>query len=292
MSGVVTKEDVLEYCSRMQGDDEAKQAACLKEEAIQLGGQFSLMATADCQAGRTKTTDEKEYQLRGLGGLSLSGGDPLTWQHVRSGKVLDGSCASGAPPITEQFKILCPVAVERLVGRLRNYRDESYWARFWKVDQRGIFDINQKRLVFSIQNPEEGLRSARAVFEERKVTTAREYSTKQILTYNMVFKYNGKDIYHLEVDQQDQRRGTRITKLTVSSPNISDAAGVSVGVRLIDVSGYNWKKLCQMYEAMINCRSPYSSNVTYILESAVESGSIQSMVSKFKVKEIEVEALN
>src|SRR4051812_47943514 len=31
ISGVVTKEDVLEYCSRMQGDDQAKQAACLKE---------------------------------------------------------------------------------------------------------------------------------------------------------------------------------------------------------------------------------------------------------------------
>lgn len=290
MSGVVTKEDVLEYCSRMQGDDEAKQAACLKEGAIQLGGQFSLMSTADCQAGRIKTTDEKEYQLRGLGGLWLNGGYSLTWQHVRSGKVLDGSCASGAPPITEQFKILCTAAVERLVGQLRNYLDKSYWAKFWRVDQRGIYDINQKRFVFSIVNPEEGLKSARAVFEERKVTTAQE--TKQILTYNMVFKYSGKEIYHLEVDQQDQRRGAKITKLTVSSPNMSDVAGVGVGVRLIDVPGYNWKKLCQVYEAMISCRSTYSSNVTYTLESTVESGSIQSMVSKFKVKEIEVEAQN
>jgi hypothetical protein len=250
------------------------------------------MSTADCQAGRIRNTDEKEYQLRGLGGLWSNGDYSLTWQHVRSGKVLDGSCASGAPPITEQFKILCSAAVERIVGPLRNYLDESYWAKFWRLDQRGIYDINQKRLVFSILNPEEGLRSARAVFEERKVATAHEYSTKHILTYNLVFKYNGKEIYHLEVDQQDRRRGAKITKLTVSSPNISDAAGVRVSLRLIDVPRNNWKKLCQIYEAMINCRSPYSSNVTYILGSAVESGSIQSMVRKFKVKEIEVGALN
>src|SRR5258706_7074579 len=71
MSGVVTKEDVLEYCSRMQGEDEAKQAACLKEEAVQLRGEFSLISTADCRAGRIKTTDEKEFQLRGVEGVHL-----------------------------------------------------------------------------------------------------------------------------------------------------------------------------------------------------------------------------
>lgn len=294
MSGVVTREDVLEYCSRMQGDDEAKQAACLKEEATRLRGEFSLTSTADCSAGRIKTTDEKEYQLRGLGGVWLNGDYSLTWQHVRSGKLLDGSCASGAPPITEQFKLLCPAAVERLVGPLRSYLDESYWARFWRVDQRGIYDTNQKKLVFSIQEPEEGLKSARAVFAERKVTTAQEESTRQILTYNMIFKFNGKDIYYLEVDQSDRRRGARITKLTVSSPNISDAAGVRVGSRLIDVAGYNWKKLCEEYEAQVNCRSPYSSKVTYVLDDDVVTGrtSIQSILSKSKVKEIEVEALH
>lgn len=210
---------------------------------------------------------------------------------ISSAEVKSNSC-SLAPAVTEQFKILCPAAVERLVGETRSYLDESYWTKFWRVDQRGIYDINQKKSVLSILKPEGGLRSARAVFEERKETTAQEYSTKQILTYNMIFKFNGKEVYRLEVDQSDRRRGAKVTKLTVNSPNISDLAGISVGSRLIDVSGYNWRKLCEEYQALVNCRSPYSSKVTYILESDVVAGgaSIQSILSKSKVKGIEVEA--
>jgi hypothetical protein len=291
MSGVVTKEDVLEFCSRMQGDDETKQAACLKEEAFQIRGEFSLTATANCSAGRIRTANEREYQLRGLGELWLNGGFSLTWQHVRSGKTLDGSCASGAPPITEQYKILCPAAVDRLVTQGRPYVDESYRSKFWRIDQRGIYDISQNRLVLSLRSPEDGLRAARAFFQEEQVATAREYSTKQILTYEMIFKHTDKEIYRLEVDQSDRRRGARITKLVVRSPNVSDVSGVSVGKKLTDVSGYNWKRLCEEYQAEVNCRSPYSAKVTYRLENEVVASdeSIQSIVGRYRVRAIEID---
>lgn len=294
MSGVVTKDDIMEYCSRWASKEEAKQTACFNEEATRLRGEFSLTSTANCRVGRIKTVDDKEYQLRGLSSLWSNEGYSLTWQHVRTGEILDGSCASGAPPITKQFTILCPASVEHLIAPLRSYLDESYWTKFWKVDQRGIHDINQRKSVLSILNPEEGIRSARIIFQEQKVTTAQEYSTKQILTYNMIFKSNGYEIYRLEVDQSDRRRGTKLTKLIVSSPNISDVAGVRVGVRLIDVTSYNWRKFCIEEEAQVNCRSPYSNQVTYTLESDVvkEKTSVQSILRKSKVKGIEVDALN
>ena len=193
MSGVITKEDMEEFCSRMH-DDTARQAACLKENLIELRGELSLMSTANCRAGRIKTIDEKEYQLLGL---DKGSDNSLSWQHVRSGKILDGSCASGAPPISEQFRILCLAAVEQLASQRNALVNKSYWAKFWRVDQRGIYDMNKKTLVLSILNPDDGIKSARAAFTEQKVTTAQEYSTKQVLTYNIIFKHNGKEIYHL-----------------------------------------------------------------------------------------------
>ena len=117
---------------------------------------------------------------------------------------------------------------------------------------------------------------------------------KKVLMYNLVFKHNGKEIYYLEVDLFNGRRPAKVTRLVVTSPNISDAAGVSTGKRLIDVSGYNWKRFCEEYQAQVNCRSPYSSNVSYNLEDDVVSGkdSIQSVLTKTKVKEIEVRTGN
>lgn len=290
MSGVVAREDVLEFCARMQGDEEAKQAACLKEQAIQLGGEFGLSATADCRAGRIRTTDEKEYQLRGVRDAGLNGEYSLTWQHVRSGKILDGSCASGEPPISAQYKILCPAAVDGLVNQARPYIDESYRTRFWQVDQRGIYDTSQNKLVLSLQNPEAGLKAARLAFQEQQIATAREESTKQVLTYDMIFRHSEKEIYRLEVDQGVPRRGARVTKLVVISPTIRDAAGVTVGKKLTDVPGYNWRRLCEEYQAEVNCRSPYSAKVTYRLESEVvdTNGSVQGIVSKYRVRAIDV----
>jgi hypothetical protein len=109
------------------------------------------------------------------------------------------------------------------------------------------------KFVLSLRNPEEGLKAARAAFQEEHVTTAREASTGQVLTYEMFFKHEGKEIYRLEVDQSDRRRGAKVSKLIVSSPNLVDAAGVSPGSKLMDVSGYNWKRLCEEYQAEINC---------------------------------------
>ena len=195
-------------------------------------------------------------------------------------------------PSNSEFFVLQPSSNLRARGTL--WSNKSYWAKFWRVDQRGIYDMNKKTLVLSILNPDDEIKSARAAFTEQKVTTAQEYSTKQVLTYNMIFKHNGKEIYHLEVDQSDRRRGARVTKLVVTSPSISDAAGVSAGNRLIDVAGYNWKRLCEEYQAQVNCRSPYSSNVSYNLENDVLSGkdSIQSVLTKYRVKEIEVRTGN
>ncbi len=81
------------------------------------------------------------------------------------------------------------------------------------MDQCGIYDISQNRFVLSLRNPEDGLKSARAAFQEEQVTTARENSTNQALTYEIIFKLNGTEIFRLEIDQSDRRRGAKITKL-------------------------------------------------------------------------------
>jgi hypothetical protein len=66
---------------------------------------------------------------------------------------------------------------------------------------------------------------------------------------------------------------------------------ISAGKHLMDVTGYNWKRLCEEYEVEINCQSPYSETVTYRLENEVVSpgNSIQDLVRKYKVKSINVD---
>lgn len=286
--GVVTSEDAMEFCERMNNGGNSTQEACLRDIANQMRNSFSLVSIANCSTGRIRTTDEKEYQLLGVGSVQSKDDYILAWQHVRSATVLDGSCASGAPPITEQLKLLCPLLIERLVAPLRNFQDETYWAQNWRVDQHGIYDIKQRKPVISIVAPTEGLRNARAVFIEQRVETAKEFNTNRTVNYDMIFKYRGKEVYRLDVDQSDSSHA-KVRKIIVSSPFIRDAFGISPGVKLIDVDRYDWSRLCRIQEGMISCRSPYSGNVRYVLEVESESGSVRSILSQHKVRAIEVE---
>lgn len=288
ITGVVTKEDAQEYCERWA--EVTKLGECIQSVRIESRNSLALMSTADCSAGRLRDTKEKEYQLLGIGKFYSHGSFDLLWRHVRSGEILNGSCASGAPPLTGQFKLLCPAVVERLVRPVRNFADEDYWESFWKLDQRGIYDTNSEQFVLSLKNPVEGLRLARSVFQERKNTTATEYTTKRILAWNDLFEFNGKKLFHLELDQDNPRGAAKITRLVVHSPKIKDAAGVTVGNRLVDIPGYNWKKLCAVGEGEVECRSPYSDNVTYTFENGIlgEKDTISSIVHQSKVKDITV----
>lgn len=115
IKGAVTESDFLEYCERHPGGDrndpEDKEAvkACvvkhMQEQKSLLRHSLQLISTADCIKGLLQDTQEKAYQVVEP---DSSRQGKILWRHIRSGELLDDSCASGTPPLTEQFKILCP----------------------------------------------------------------------------------------------------------------------------------------------------------------------------------------
>lgn len=104
MRGIVTKADLLEYCERDPGG-----------ETKATGGR---MTTAQCvakylrQEARTSMMSEANCRT---GTVVFSYGDrEPTRARFPLGPDADTSCASGMPPLVEQFKMLCPSAAKRL----------------------------------------------------------------------------------------------------------------------------------------------------------------------------------
>ena len=104
MRGIVTKADLQEYCERDPGG-----------ETKAYGGKLT---TAQCVAGylrkEARTTMVSEANCK-AGTMVFSYGDGKpTRAKFPLGVDADTSCASGMPPLVEQFKMLCPTAAKRL----------------------------------------------------------------------------------------------------------------------------------------------------------------------------------
>lgn len=104
MRGIVTKADLQEYCERDPGG-ETKQfggklttAQCVANY-LRSEGRATMAAEANCRAG----TVSYRYGDRKAGRARF----PL-------GADGDTSCASGNPPMIEQFKMLCSGAAKRV----------------------------------------------------------------------------------------------------------------------------------------------------------------------------------
>lgn len=104
MRGVITKADLQEYCERDPGGETKEYggklttAQCVANY-LRSEGQATMTAEANCRAG----TVSYRYGDRQGGKARF----PL-------GRDADTSCASGMPPLVEQFKLLCPAAAKRL----------------------------------------------------------------------------------------------------------------------------------------------------------------------------------
>jgi hypothetical protein len=104
IKGIVTKADIQEYCERDPGGMTKKYGGKLTEEqcVAQVQGEVGrveLASAANCGAGTMVFRD---------------GSRPPRAIRFPLGPNADTSCASGAPPLIEQFKLLCPVSARRL----------------------------------------------------------------------------------------------------------------------------------------------------------------------------------
>lgn len=102
LKGVVTTADVQEYCERDPGGMRTGGKLTVEQCIAQIQqeiGRVEMISTANCDAGTlafrygTRTPQSVQFPMS-------------TWA--------DKSCASGMPPLIEQFKILCPTAASRL----------------------------------------------------------------------------------------------------------------------------------------------------------------------------------
>lgn len=104
MRGMITKADLQEYCERDPGGEtkayggKLTTAQCVANY-LRSEGRATMTAEANCRAG----TVSYRYGERQGGKARF----PL-------GPDADTSCASGMPPLVEQFKLLCPTAAKRL----------------------------------------------------------------------------------------------------------------------------------------------------------------------------------
>ncbi|ARO28509.1 hypothetical protein NXC14_CH00501 [Rhizobium sp. NXC14] len=101
MEGKVKQADFREYCERDPGG-----------ETIAHGGKLTVK---QCVAAYTKTNGKDTYRSTAncrKGTLSFfpPGGEPL---RVTFPLPEDASCASGMPPLIEQFSMLCPQAARK-----------------------------------------------------------------------------------------------------------------------------------------------------------------------------------
>jgi hypothetical protein len=104
MKGTITKADVQEYCERDPGGETKKFNGKLTteqcaEKYYAEQGTTTLSASANCNTG----TIEFRYGTR----------QPIRAQFPL-GRGADSSCASGIPPLLNQFKMLCPRAAARM----------------------------------------------------------------------------------------------------------------------------------------------------------------------------------
>lgn len=103
MDGIVTKMDLREYCERDPGG-----------ETVQYGGKLTV---PQCVERHWK--DERRTKLSATancrtGALSMTMGERVARARFPLDPDSDTSCASGMPPLIEQFKALCPRAAARL----------------------------------------------------------------------------------------------------------------------------------------------------------------------------------
>jgi hypothetical protein len=112
--GEVKYQNAKEYCDRDPGGETKQYGGKLtKEQCIQKvlkedkGKLYSV--SADCPR-RTLTNDFGTFTL--MGQSSDMGIRQNVWRNNITGEILDGSNASGAPVIDEQFKLLCPAFVK------------------------------------------------------------------------------------------------------------------------------------------------------------------------------------
>jgi peptidoglycan hydrolase-like protein with peptidoglycan-binding domain len=98
LRGIVTKADIQEYCDRDPGGMTRNYGGKLTPEQCVLQiqneiGRVDLATTADCNSGAL---------------IFRYGSRPPTTVQFPLGPHADNSCASGTPPLIEQFKLLCP----------------------------------------------------------------------------------------------------------------------------------------------------------------------------------------
>lgn len=104
MRGVITKVDIQEYCERDPGGETRQYGGKLTiHQCIDLyfraEGRATMSAQVNCRNGMLS------YQYGGR--ISGHARFPLKPN-------ADTSCASGVPPMMQQFKILCPTVAKRL----------------------------------------------------------------------------------------------------------------------------------------------------------------------------------
>ncbi len=106
--GEVQRNNAEEYCERDPGGITKQYGGKLtKEQCVQnvLGKEKGkrYAASADCPRKTIKTSWDETFVAIGKDSFGQH-----KWQNVYTGKILDGSNASGAPVVEGQFKMLCP----------------------------------------------------------------------------------------------------------------------------------------------------------------------------------------
>jgi hypothetical protein len=105
MKGIITKADMHEYCERDPGGSTIKNGgtqtldSCVESGYLQVKD-TQLIAIANCETG-----------VLIMRGYRHSGEKKVRFPLAQNA---DKSCASGMPPLIEQFKILCPKAAAQL----------------------------------------------------------------------------------------------------------------------------------------------------------------------------------
>ena len=102
MSGIVTKADVQEYCERDPGG-----------ETKQYGGKLTV---SQCVNNYLRTAKYDKYFTQAnclTGVLQFFNGQRITNIKFPLSINADKSCASGNPPIIQQFQMLCPLSAKK-----------------------------------------------------------------------------------------------------------------------------------------------------------------------------------
>jgi hypothetical protein len=106
--GKVRGNNAIEYCERDPGGETQEYGGKLtKEQCVEKvlkeeeGKKY--LASADCSKKTIKTSWGETFTLVGKDSVGS-----YIWRDKRTGRVLDGSNASGAPVVEGQFRMLCP----------------------------------------------------------------------------------------------------------------------------------------------------------------------------------------